>query len=114
MLDGRLRADLFGVPFVGLELCMVEEWQAEVYLHRLQAWGRTYPFKKLSGRVIWHRDRHAQGDWVALETGNLRFHGVLTRTMPARAIWMGPMQAVAGLAAYVATLVSTLSHLDAE
>jgi hypothetical protein len=113
ILDGRLRAHLFWVPFVGLELRMIEEWQAEVYLHRLQAWGRTYPFKKLSGRVVWHWGRHAQGDRVALKTGNLRFSSVLTRTMPARVIWVGPMQAVAGLLVYVATLVSTLSHLDA-
>jgi hypothetical protein len=112
--NGRLSAHLFAVPFFSLQLQLVNESVAEVYLRRLQAWSRTYPLKKLPGQVVWHRGGHPAGRHIEVDAEALRFRATLTRRVPLRVMWMGPLQALGGLAAYAATLVAALRRLDAE
>lgn len=108
---GALTVRLVGVPYLHLELKAVAAGQAEIYLHRLQGWARTYPFKKLPGRVLWR-----VGERVALdvEEPGHGFSTSVTTTMPWRALWMVPLQFAAGLPLYLVSLAAALRWLDAE
>jgi hypothetical protein len=108
--EGRLMGRLLAVPHLLLELHLIKECAADVYLHRLHRWSRTYPFKKTDGRLTWSGDDRR----LELQTRRGTFAGSLSRSMPASALWMAPLQASAGLIMYAASLIPRLMRLDAE
>ena len=104
-------ARLIGVPSPFVELRVVDPGQAEMYLHRLHGWARTYPLKKIEGRIAW-RPEDRMG--ISVETAKRTFHGHLGPRMPLRALWMVPLQALASVLIHAATLARTVTRLDAE
>lgn len=109
--DGVPTVRLLGVPYLSVELVISGEGAAELYLHRLQRWARTYPFKPLAGSLCWR----VQDPLVLEVTGpGYRFTSEVTHVMPSRALWMGPLQAVAGLVLWARSLRAALRRLDAE
>lgn len=110
--DGeRLTARLLGVPQPRFELQIVEPGEAQLYLHRAQAWARTYPFKKLPVQVHW---RIEEGVTFDVDDAGRRLEARLNDSLPWRAIWIGPLQCLVGLVWLLVTLLAALRYLDAE
>ena len=107
--DG-LRVRLLGVPFLHLELRATAAWEADVYLQRVHGWARTYPFKKLPIRLIWHPD----GRRIEVQGTDFSAFSRVSAAMPLQALWLGPAQAAAGLLMYVGTLVAAIGRLEPE
>ena len=110
--DG-LRARLLAVPFLSLELYVMERWKADVYIHRSHPHARTYPFRKTSAQVAWNFDNggaHPASIEVTSPFGN--FTADCRNKLPWRALWMVPMQAIAGLVVYVRDLFTVTRGLE--
>ncbi|HEX7036335.1 MAG TPA: hypothetical protein VF210_11200 [Pseudomonadales bacterium] len=107
----RVTAHLLGVPSPWFELKVVAPGEAELYQHRLHAWARTYPFKKLPAHVYWQSD--ASGT-LEVDDAGCRFRVPLIPALPWRALWIAPLQCVGGVLWWLADLVAALRHLDAE
>lgn len=108
--DGRLAGGIVGFPHVRFDLRHNPDGTADIYLHRIHRWSRTYPYKKIKGRVAWR----AAGGELQVQTRRGRIVGSLTRTMPPDALWVAPRQAALGLVYYLATLVMRLMLFDAN
>lgn len=108
--DGRLSGDAVGFPHVMFDLRPNADGTADIYLHRIHRWSRTYPYKKIKGRIAWRPD----GGQLQVQTKRGLVTGVLTRSMPPAAIWIAPLQAAVGFVYYLATLVTRLMRFDAN
>lgn len=104
-------AHLLGVPWPRFELRVVGPGEADLYQHRLHAWARTYPFRKLPMHVYW---RGEVSDALEVDDAGCRFRVPLSRALPWRALWMVPLQCLGGVLWLLADLVTALRHLDAE
>lgn len=102
---GRLR--IRGVPSVWFDLVPVAPQRAEIFMHRLHGWSRTYPVKRIT--VSLRRD--SEGVWVVDDAGAA---ATMTPAGPAAAFWRLPLQAVMGMLVLLVGLPRVLARLDAE
>ncbi|TDU28931.1 hypothetical protein DFR24_3312 [Panacagrimonas perspica] len=108
--EGRLAGHLLAVPYLAFDMQPIGERMAEVYLHRPHRWSRTYPYKKIDGRIVWG----AEDAEVHVQTRRGKVVGSLTRTLPVSSYWIVPLQASLGLIYFASSLIGRLLHLDAE
>ena len=111
--NDAVTAQLLAVPFLTIELRVVERWTADVFLHRSHANARTCPFKKTSAQVVWNfgnEERHPDSVSVRSPLGD--FTADYSRKLPWCSLWMFPLQAIAGLIVYVVDLFSLTKGLD--
>jgi hypothetical protein len=108
--DGRLSGRIVGFPHVTFDLRTNADGSADIYLHRIHRWSRTYPYKKIKGRVAWR----AQGGELQVQTKRGSVTGRLSRSMPLDACWLAPLQAGLGLVYYSVTLLTRLILFDAN
>lgn len=108
--DGRLAGRLLAIPYVTFDMRPIGDRTAEVYLHRPHRWSRTYPYKKIDGRIVWG----AEDAEVQVQTRRGKVVGSMTRTLPLSSYWIVPLQASLGLIYFASSLIGRLLHLDAE
>lgn len=109
--EGRLIGQLLAFPHLILELRLVAECSADIYLHRLHGWARTYPYKKLDAQVVWKGDGCSM---LEVESDRGTFATPVRRSFPISALWMAPLQGSVGLVVYAASLIVQLIRLEAE
>lgn len=110
MRAGRLEGQLVGFPYIHFELRPADQGTAQIFMHRLHRWSRTFPYEQVEGRLVWQPD----AAMVRVETGSLRWEGTVTRAPPVDALWVVPAQAALGLLYFVHSFIKRVIKLDAE
>lgn len=110
MRAGRLRGSLVGFPYVQFDLRPASKGTAQIYVHRLHRWSRTFPYEQVEGRLVWQREAAT----VVIEAGDERWEGRVTGAPPVDALWVVPTQAALGLVYFVHSFIKRLGKLDAE
>lgn len=110
MRGGRLSGSLVGFPYIQFDLRPACKRTAQIYVHRLHRWSRTFPYEQVEGRLVWQPEAAT----VLIESGDERWEGRVTCAPPLDALWVVPTQAALGLAYFVQTLIKRLGKLDAE
>jgi hypothetical protein len=109
--NGHLTAKLLAYPYLSFDLHPTAPGTANVYLHRLHRWTRTYPYRKLDARVSWSTNDLSR---LQVATRHGTFVAVVSQSMPISALWMAPLQGLVGHIIYAMTLLGRLFRLDAD
>jgi hypothetical protein len=107
---GRLTGALVGFPYIRFDLRAAGDGTAEIYLHRLHRWSRTFPYEKVDGRLVWQPDACT----VQIQTEGEHWEGAVTDAMPVDVLWAVPAQAALGLLYFIHSFIKRLGKLDAE
>lgn len=105
--DGLHHLGVCGVPGVAFAVVPDTDARAELFMHRLHAWARTYPVKRVPVTLR----RESQQFWLESDTAAAR-----PLASPGRLdhLWRPGLQALIGLLASAASLPKVLARLDAE
>ena len=104
---GELQIGIAGVPGMSFTVVPESDERAELFMHRLDAWSRTYPVKRVPVTLR----REARRVWLESGAGAPR---PLASARPLDLAWRPGLQVLLGLLASAVGLPRVLARLDAE
>ncbi len=110
--NGRLTARLPGVPWLSFELIVADDLHADIYLNRMHGWSEKSGFMRTTATLRWQCDpASGRPSNVAIRSKLGNVTASYRRRWPLSALWIVPMQSLAGLGLYLFTLYKLMQGL---